>query len=108
MRIKKDFFPVFDLQKESSKIISSNEKLEINYKQKMNIKKVFLINSEKSERTTIYRKSKRIALKGFCKTCGTQVEWQTSSEISRMLQENDKKKPEIENDNVPLFSLEED
>lgn len=68
----------------------------------MNIKKVFLINTEKSERTTIHRKSKRIVLKGFCKTCGTQVEWLTLEEISIFL---DKKTKEDRQRNTDDFNF---
>ncbi len=74
----------------------------------MNTKKVFLINTEKSERTTIHRKSKRVVFKGFCKTCGTQVEWAASEEVLKMPEDDKEIQNEIGKDKIICHISEDD
>jgi hypothetical protein len=61
----------------------------------MKSKKVFLVISEKHERITMRRKTKKVIRTAYCKNCQTQVGWLKFEEVSML---TEKKSEEVRKD----------
>ena len=71
-----------------------------NYKPKMKSKKVFFVISEKRERITMRRKSKKVIHREFCKNCQKNVEWLKFEEVLLLTKkEPDEIRKDFENGN---------